>query len=213
MQRNTPVTFTSTMARHCAGSRSSNGMPGENRPALLNRTSRRPKRLFTASNSAATCFSSATSQTCASAAPPCASISALTVSRGSARRPASVTMKPACASAAEQARPMPEPAPVTIAIFCCAGIGHPRRVVAKCGRLSSNRYRAPSPKPNPMEKTCGSPAPAARNRASSQRLPMQAGRVCGGRHRLVRSMRNLRATLSRPIASLRRPGCSTVTDM
>src|SRR5438552_81185 len=109
--RNAPVRFAATTALQCSYVSSSIGIPGAFRPALLNRTSSRPNISFVLANSARTDSGAPTSVGTASIFPPEVSSSA------AARRPASTTEYPADCNARAAARPIPLPAPVTIATF------------------------------------------------------------------------------------------------
>src|ERR1019366_7719713 len=125
VHRNMPVKLVATMFCQVSNGRSSSGMAGAPMPALLNRTSSRPKFDFTVENSARIDSHFDTSVGTASACAPTALISAATLSSISLRRPASTRLQPAFAKAIATARPTPVPAPVTSANFADALIGFP----------------------------------------------------------------------------------------
>src|SRR5262249_40446426 len=85
-------------------------------PALLKRTSRRPNFPLVEAKSACTAFCSVTSVGATRARSPAFDIFAVSSSR-SLRRPASATPYPSFRNASATERPMPLPAPVTIATF------------------------------------------------------------------------------------------------
>src|SRR5215467_5185675 len=84
-------------------------------PALLIRISTRPRALTAQSTRARPCSGRETSLSRATALPPALVISVATTSRGR-RRPDSTTCAPSAASMWAVERPMPVPAPVTMAI-------------------------------------------------------------------------------------------------
>src|SRR5262250_1604143 len=85
-------------------------------PALLIRISTRPRALTAQSTRARPCSGRETSLSRATALPPALVISVATTSRGGRRRPESTTCAPSAASMWAVERPMPVPAPVTMAI-------------------------------------------------------------------------------------------------
>src|SRR5262245_1079600 len=85
-------------------------------PALLIRMSTRPSVLIAHSTRARPCSGRETSLSRATALPPALAISVATTSRGARRRPDSTTCAPSAASMCAVERPMPVPAPVTMAI-------------------------------------------------------------------------------------------------
>src|SRR3990167_1184376 len=84
-------------------------------PALLTRTSTRPRGVSAHSTSARAAGAASTSSCRAVACPPAAAISAATASRGARRRPVITTCAPSAASSFAASRPIPVPPPVTIA--------------------------------------------------------------------------------------------------
>ena len=87
------------------------------RPALANSRSMRPWRATIPSATAWQASPSTTSSGATSALPPAASMRAAAAASGASRRPDRTTVIPAAASVSAVASPMPEPAPVTQAIF------------------------------------------------------------------------------------------------
>src|SRR3954452_15461574 len=116
--RNAPVRLTSTTERHCSTVRSSMVAPGTLMPALLKSTSRRPNSFAAAAKSRATESGSVTSVGTAIARPDPARPALAVSSSISGRRPHKATEYPSVRSAMAAARPMPLPAPVTIATLC-----------------------------------------------------------------------------------------------
>src|SRR5579872_1657028 len=92
-------------------------MPGALMPALLKRTSSRPKASRVLANSAWTSSGLPTSADTASILPPEDVADAAVFSSSTGRRPASTTEYPADCRAIATLRPMPLPAPVTRAIL------------------------------------------------------------------------------------------------
>src|SRR5215510_13244868 len=86
-------------------------------PALVTRMSRRPKCSWVRATRRSTCASSPTSVGTTKATPPSAVMSWKTTSRFCCVRAASTTRTPDRARARAVARPIPEPAPVTIATW------------------------------------------------------------------------------------------------
>ena len=118
VQRNAPVRFTSTTRRHASIVRSSSGIAGAPVPALLKRTSRRPNVLPRRLEQGADRLRDR-SRRSGRRGPGCAFAAARRAvsARASCRRPASTTEYPSASRARAVARPIPEPAPVTIAVF------------------------------------------------------------------------------------------------
>mmetsp|Transcript_4367 Transcript_4367/g.11412 ORF Transcript_4367/g.11412 Transcript_4367/m.11412 type:complete len:273 (+) Transcript_4367:168-986(+) len=144
VHRNAPPRFVSTTERHCSYVSSSIGTPGVKLPALLKSKSSLPNSSTVALKSALTAAGSVTSVGTTSALPPAAVTSAAVCSRPSRRRPASATAQPCAANAALTARPMPVPAPVTIAILdtsdissACLTAGAARRGYWRLTRATS----------------------------------------------------------------------------
>src|ERR1700737_3753961 len=121
VHRNGAVRLVFTTACHCARLKSSNGIAGAPMPALLKRTSSRPKASITLANSAAIDPGSVMSAETGRLLPKL-SPSFLVSSSLSRRRPASTTVNPAFISASDAARPTPVPAPVTTAILFPASV-------------------------------------------------------------------------------------------
>ena len=117
VQRNAPVRLTSTTRRHSSNVRSSSGTAGAPVPALLNRRSRRPKACFVVSKRPRTESGSVTSVGTARARGPSGPARATVSASASGRRPASTTEYPSPRRARAVARPIPDPAPVTIAVL------------------------------------------------------------------------------------------------
>ncbi len=115
VHRNGPVRLAATTRVHSLNGRSSSGTAGAPPPALLNRKSRRPNSALVLANSALTLSTSPTSVGTARHLALVALASSTVFSSASLRRPASATDQPAFMSASAEARPMPLPAPVTIA--------------------------------------------------------------------------------------------------
>src|SRR5262245_5591068 len=117
VHKNAPVRFVSRTARHWSQLRSSMGMAGALIPALLNSKSKRAKWSSVLANKARTLAGSVTSAHTTSAREPAFPASFTVDSSLSTRRPASTTAYPWLRRAMEARRPIPEPAPVTIATF------------------------------------------------------------------------------------------------
>src|ERR1017187_9516294 len=109
-------------------------MAGALAPALLKRTSRRPKPSPVAANIALTAAESLTSMGTQRILPPGTAADAPVRSSASARRPASTNEYPADPSARETARPIPLPAPVTSAILPWLDIGLRHQLIADKGQ-------------------------------------------------------------------------------
>src|SRR5512141_81579 len=105
-----PLTFTSSV-RLMISSGTSWNTPGMFTPALLNATSSRPQRSTVPSVYALTAAASETSAPTANAASPSSRATASTASRLMSTQ---VTRAPSSANRMALARPMPEPAPVTM---------------------------------------------------------------------------------------------------
>src|SRR5712675_250844 len=112
VHRKVPWTIEPMTPLHLAHSRSSIWAAAP-KPALLNKTSSRPKVALVLANSASTEARSLTSVGTPSVLTCIASISPTTALSGSGRRPATTTAKPSRASASAEALPMPLPPPVT----------------------------------------------------------------------------------------------------
>src|SRR4029077_8199290 len=125
VHRNMPVKLVATTFCQVSNGRSSSGTAGAPIPALLNKTSSRPKVDFIVANRLTIDSRFETSVGTARACAPVALISAATLSSISLRRPASTRLYPALASAMATARPTPVPAPVTSAIFAVVAISFP----------------------------------------------------------------------------------------
>src|SRR3989454_12438860 len=109
-----PLRLASTTVFHCSTVRSSRGTAGAPVPALLKSRSSRPNVSFVFANSAFTDAGSPTSVgTTSVRLLHCDAVSC----SASLRRPASTTDQPSRDSATDDARPIPDPAPVTIAIL------------------------------------------------------------------------------------------------
>src|SRR5664279_341192 len=115
VQRKTAVRLMSTTVFHCSTVRSSSGSGGAPVPALLKSRSSRPKALRVAAKSALTAAGSVASVGTASALAASLPAAERVASSASARRPARATCQPASSRASAEARPMPLPAPVTMA--------------------------------------------------------------------------------------------------
>ena len=137
MQRNAPVRLTSTTRRHASIVRSSIGTGGAPVPALLKSTSIRPNARFVASKSSPTDCGSVTSVGTAMARSLLVAARRAVSASASGRRPASATAYPSASKASAVARPMPEPAPVTIAAFLGEFIAN-----TPCHRVSRNFFRS-----------------------------------------------------------------------
>src|SRR4029450_316290 len=111
VQRKVPVRLVSTTAFHCSYVRSSIGLGGPPRPALLTNTSRRPTSRLVRAKRSRTAAGSPTSEGTASVFAPLAS--SATASSISLRRPDRTTAYPSRASASAADLPTPDPAPVT----------------------------------------------------------------------------------------------------
>ncbi len=108
--------FTASIASQSSGFVPTTG-PNDAVPAAVTSTSRRPKSATVCSTSATTAASCVTSVGTASARPPAALIAAATSAICWRVRAASTTAAPSRANASAIARPMPRPAPVTIATW------------------------------------------------------------------------------------------------
>ncbi len=173
VQRKAPVRLTSTTRRQSATVRFSSGTGGAPVPALLNRTSSRPNVRLVVSNRARTEDSSVTSVGTARARPGTVALwPRVTVSSSaSGRRPASTTSYPSARRASAVARPIPDPAPVMIAVFPFELIATSpppldRQPVEWCGSRPSN-WRGREPRPmnrdiTPAMKIRTIPIPARR---------------------------------------------------
>jgi hypothetical protein len=116
---------TSITRRHWSSVRSSSGTAGAPVPALLNSRSIRPNARSAASNRAWTDSGSVTSVGTAIARDRAWPARSTVSSRASRRRPASATEYPSASNARAVTRPIPDPAPVTIAAFPLGTIGLP----------------------------------------------------------------------------------------
>src|SRR5436309_11576226 len=115
-QRKTPRAFTLiTRSQSCR--LVSRRLPTWLMPALLIRISSRPSVAATRSIAALTWDSSATSSCCVRALPPVARISLATCSAASTLISLRTTCAPCCAKSRAICSPIPDPAPVTKAIF------------------------------------------------------------------------------------------------
>ena len=112
MPHSTPFTSTAISPSTWAGSRVSTPPRAPGMPALLKTQSRRPKRAFAPSMSAATWRSSATSAATNDARSPSESASA---SPSAARRPDTTTVAPSATKTSAVLRPMPLVAPAITA--------------------------------------------------------------------------------------------------
>jgi hypothetical protein len=122
--RNTERTLTA-ITRSQSSTLSSTAVPGRSVPALLNSTSSRPNCSTVLATMASTEAASATSTSMATAWPP-PSLMAATVSSALRRRTsATATAAPSAAKRIALAAPMPEPAPVTIAILFSSSMRTP----------------------------------------------------------------------------------------
>src|SRR5262245_25687772 len=133
VQRNAPVRLVRTTASHCSSDNSSIGTAGAPIPALLNRTSSRPNASTVRSKRARTATGSPTSVGTTSDLPASAAIIREVPSSRSVWRPAIATENPSRASATAAARPMPDPAPVTMAIITRYLIAMKRRQLGRNG--------------------------------------------------------------------------------
>ena len=111
MPRKTPRRFTATRRSNRSSSVSSSGWCGALKPALLNTTSSRPNASTAAANIACT------SAACETSA--CTAIASLPISAAADSScpltSAQTTLAPSSANSSAEARPMPDPAPVTTA--------------------------------------------------------------------------------------------------
>src|ERR1051326_8999588 len=136
------------------------------KPALLNRTSSRPKVAFVFANKASTDAGSLTSVGTPSALTCSASISLTTACSGSGRRPATTIAKPSRASASADALPIPLPPPVISAtlpfdamlslLHLPSHLGWPTISGFKSGGselLGATHYSATADAPDSYEKT------------------------------------------------------------
>src|ERR1700694_5892989 len=115
-QRKTPRAFTLiTRSQSCR--LVSRILPTWLIPALLTRVSSRPSVATACSIAALTWDSSTTSSCCVRALPPASRISPATCSAASSLMSARMTCAPCCAKSRAICSPMPDPAPVTKAIF------------------------------------------------------------------------------------------------
>src|ERR1019366_6826667 len=122
-------------------------MAGAFVPALLNRTSSRPKVSRVLANSARTESGLVTSVGTLSILPPVADADAAVRANGSARRPASTTEYPADWSARATARPMPLPAPVTREILPLSVISQLSFILIREKRITGSFFWTPPPEP------------------------------------------------------------------
>src|ERR1017187_7436343 len=109
-------------------------MAGALAPALVKRTSRRPKASPGAANSAPAAAGSVPGGGSERIRPPDTAADAAVRSSASARRPASTNEYPADPNARETARPIPLPAPVTSAILPGLDIGLRHQLIADKGQ-------------------------------------------------------------------------------
>ena len=150
--KNAPVRFVSMTLRHCTSESSSNGTPGTLTPALLNKTSNRPNTSLMRAKSARTEDSSVTSVGTTSQSAAGAPDSCAVAWRASGLRPARTTAYPARSRPRAQARPMPDPAPVTRATRRGVSIrpslqtlcAVPSQFAAYCGTVAGLTGRAAS---------------------------------------------------------------------
>ena len=119
MHKNMPVKLVSTTPFHISKLNSGKGIAGVLTPALLNSKSTRPNVLTHCANKLATESSCVTSVGTAKTREPAfkALASSTTSSKLACLRPANTRLQPSCNKAMAVALPMPEPAPVTMAIF------------------------------------------------------------------------------------------------
>ena len=121
MHRNTPLALTFRTLSQSSASRSSASLSRISMPALLNAPSRRPNSATARPTIAATSASFETSASTAYATPPAPAIPLATSSTTAPMRPLTTTFAPAPARISDAARPIPEPAPVTMTTLPCSG--------------------------------------------------------------------------------------------
>src|SRR5699024_9786262 len=114
--------FVSVMAANSSRSWSRQLRRGAFRPAESTSASMSPSSASIRPAAERTASRSVTSSGTTSAVPPSARICAATSSSRCARRPESATGRPSCAAARAEARPIPDPAPVTHTVRACIAV-------------------------------------------------------------------------------------------